>query len=350
MRHDRDYADTMVPSVRQYYLHPAMERIDRRRLMLTLAAAAFGMPLRSVSQTKKQIARVGYLLTSNDFPFASLRQQLRVLGYSEGDNIAFVVRDAEGDLKRIPTLVRELLAERIAVLVITNNVAITSAKSATVSVPIVMHTSLDPVASGYVQTLARPGGNITGVASLRPVLSTKRVEVLRLLLPKLSRLAILWDSEGPGPKVAVAAYEAAAREFGIGVQSLPIQGPTADLSRVFEPLRKSRAEAIVVVSNPTTTQRQRDILKHCYEHHLPSMVENDTWVKAGGLISYAASSVEIEQRLASYVDKVLKGAKPADLPIEQPTKFELALNLQVAKAIGLTIPDAVLLRATNLIK
>ena len=326
-------------------------RATRRAFLVALGAGALTAPLASFAQQAKELPRVGYLFSQiPDQYFEMFQQQMRKLRYVDGSNIVFEQRNAAGQLDRIPALVRELVDQKVSVLVVLNNVAINAAKKATATIPIVMMSSIDPVAAGYVDSLAHPGGNITGIASLARDLSAKRIELIREMFPKLSRLAILWDAGGPGPKVAFASYEAAARALGLRVQSLAIRGPMPELESAFRAAKTGRAEAIIVVANPMTGQHRRTILTLSSRNRLASMVEHDNWANDGGLASYGASIAEIAQRIAAFVDRILKGAKPGDLPIEQPTKFELVINMKTAKALGITIPQSILVRADKIIE
>jgi putative ABC transport system substrate-binding protein len=201
-----------------------------------------------------------------------------------------------------------------------------------------------------VDSLARPGGNITGLTTLGRDLSAKRVELLKEILPQISRIAVLWDADGPGPKVAFKEYQAAAQAFNLHVQSLEVRGPKPGFEKAFQGVQKARADALIIVSNPLIIQHRAQILALARKNRLPSMNENNENVVAGGLLSYSANNADMSRRTAVYVDKILKGAKPTDLPIEQPTKFEFAINLKTAKQIGLNIPQSVLFRADRVIK
>jgi putative ABC transport system substrate-binding protein len=225
-----------------------------------------------------------------------------------------------------------------------------AAKEATKTIPIVMVSFVDPVASGLIDSLAHPGGNITGVASLRRDLSGKRLELLKEVVPGRSHIAILWDANAPGPAMAFKEYETAARALKIQFDSIEVRGPDPDLDGAFQAVAKSRANALIVVSNSVLRSRREQIASLALKSRLPSMHEQGEMADAGGLMSYAANEPDQFRRAATYVDKILKGAKPADLPVEQPMKFELVINLKTAKQIGLTIPPNVLARADKVIK
>jgi putative ABC transport system substrate-binding protein len=210
--------------------------------------------------------------------------------------------------------------------------------------------SIDPVVAGYVDSLARPGGNVTGLVRLARELNAKRVELLKEILPRMSRVAILWDEDGPGSAVAFKESQTAARAFKLNFQSLGVRGPSPDFDGAFQAAKSQRADALVIVGNPLTTFHLNRIMELATKSRLPSMNDDSRYVDAGGLVSYGADQLDVSRRAAIYVDKILKGAKPADLPVEQPTKFELVINLKAAKQIGLTIPPNVLARADRVIK
>jgi putative ABC transport system substrate-binding protein len=227
---------------------------------------------------------------------------------------------------------------------------INAAKKSTKLIPIVMISSIDPVTAGHVESLARPGGNVTGLALLQRDLSAKRVELLKEIVPQMKRLGILWDLQGPGPAVAFKEYEAAAREFKLDLQSLDVSGPKPDLEGAFKAAKEKRRDALVIVSNPLVRFHLTRIIELASVERLPSMYEDPGHVEAGGLLSYGTNQADVYRRAAYYVDKILKGTKPADLPVEQPTKFELIINLKTATQIGLTIPPNLLARADKVIK
>jgi putative tryptophan/tyrosine transport system substrate-binding protein len=323
---------------------------------LALCAMLFGLSYSAEAQEPKKIARIGYVSGSGDpkapGPLAeAFRQGLRDLGYIEGKNIWVEYRFAEGKLDRIPGLVAELVQLQVDVLVSGNLPAIRAAKQATKTIPIVMMTVQDPVATGLVDSLARPGGNITGLTQLTRELSGKRLELLREVVRGTSRIGILWDANAPGPVIAFKEYETAASALKMQLQSLEVRGPSPDLEGAFEAAGKKRVSALVTIRNPVLLRHSKRIAELAIKNRLPSMYEGSDWVEAaGGLVSYAASDAESYRRAATYVDKILKGTKPADLPVEQPTKFELVINLKTAKQIGLTIPPNVLAQADRVIK
>ncbi|MBI2349429.1 MAG: ABC transporter substrate-binding protein [Deltaproteobacteria bacterium] len=318
-------------------------------------AITLSTPFAAQAQQTKKVPRIGYLDASGDSsaPSPSLeafRQGLRDLGYIEGRNILVEYRYAVGKLDRIPGLVAELVQLKVDVLVAPVLPAIRAAKQATKTIPLVMVLAVDPVATGIVDSLARPGGNITGLTRLTRDLSGKRLELLREAVPGLSRVGVLWDTEAPGPAIAFKEYEAAARALKIQLQSLEVQGPNPGLEGAFGAASKGRAGGLVVITNPVLRRFLKRITELANKNRLPSIYEVSEYVEGGGLMSYASSETESFRRAATYVDKILKGAKPADLPVEQPTKFELVINLKTAKQIGLTIPPNVVARADKVMK
>jgi putative ABC transport system substrate-binding protein len=275
---------------------------------------------------------------------------LRDLGFVEGKNISIERRYAEGRLDRMPALVNELVQQKVDVIVAVNNVVIRSAKEATKTIPIVMVSSVDPVVAGYVESFAHPGGNITGLANLGRDLSAKRVELLKEVFPKMSRVGVLWDADGPGPAIAFKEYEGAARSFKLELRSVEVRGPNPDLVGAFQAAKTARVDSLIVVSNPLTTQHAKQVFELSVKYHLASMTEERRYVDAGGLISYGANAVDLYRRAASYVAEILKGAKAADLPIKLPEQFEIFINLKTAQQLGVVIPQHVLIQADKIIK
>jgi putative ABC transport system substrate-binding protein len=268
----------------------------------------------------------------------------------KGKNIVVEYRYAEGKLDRIPSLVAELVQLKVDVLVSPALPAIRAAKQATKTIPIVMLTNVDPVATGIVDSLARPGGNITGLARFMTELSGKRLELLQEAVPGIVRIGVLWDADDPDAAIAFKEYGASSPALKIQLQSLEVRGPNADLEGAFQAAAKGRARALITVRNPFLLRYPKRIAELAIKTRLPSMYEGSDFVEAGGLMSYTASDAENFRRAATYVDKILKGTKPADLPVEQPTKFEFVINLKTAKHIGVTIPPDLLARATKIIR
>ena len=307
------------------------------------------------AQQAKKVPRIGYLSgrgdpSTPDPLVEAFRQGLRDLGYIEGKNILVEYRYAEGKLDRIPSLVAELVQLKVDVLVSSTLPAIRAAKQTTKTIPIVMLTNVDPVATGIVDSLARPGGNITGLVRFMTELSGKRLELLKEVVPKISHVGVLWDADDPDAAIGFKEYEAAARALKIQLQSLEVRGPNPDLEGAFQAAVKGRASALITVRNLLLLRYPKRIADLAIKNRLPSIYEGSDFVETGGLMSYSSNDAESFKRAAIYVDKILKGAKPSDLPVEQPTKFELIINLKAAKQIGLTVPPSVLAAADKVIR
>jgi putative ABC transport system substrate-binding protein len=320
-------------------------------LLATLLLASFYF---AESQQPKKIPRIGFLFgassASNADRTEAFRQGLRDLGYIEGENILIEYRYAERKLDRVPGLAAELVELKVDVLVVPFQEGILTAKKATKTIPIVMSTAQDPVATGIIESFARPGGNITGLTRRTRELSGKRLELLQEMVPGISRVGILWNVNSVGAAVGFKEYEAAARALKIHLQSLGVRGAHPDLEGAFQSASKERASALITIRNPILTDYPKQIADLAIKNRLPSMHEGSDYAEAGGLVSYSDDDLAVLRRAAVYVDKILKGAKPADLPVETPTKFELVINLKTAKQIGLTIPDSVLYRADRVFK
>jgi putative ABC transport system substrate-binding protein len=322
---------------------------------LVLVMTAFVLAIASLSHAQpKKIPRVGYLAAAGDVQnpgpqIEIFRQGLRDLGYVEEKNIQIQIRYAEGKIDRIPSLVTELVRLNVDVLVASAITAIRAAKEATTTVPIVMVTIQDPVATGIIASLARPGGNITGITRLTRELGGKRLQLLTEIVPGISRVGVLGDAKLAGSAVAFKEYEEAARSLRIPLQYLEARGENPDLEAAFR-MARAHVGALVTIGNPVLNGYTKRIAQLAIKNRVPSMFEGSDWVEAGGLASYSSSDVESFRRVAVYVDKILKGAKPADLPVEQPKKFDFVINLKTAKQIGLTIPPNVLARADRVIR
>ena len=325
----------------------------RRICCLVLCALLFALCSSAQAQQPTKVPRIGYLnavspATVSD-RIGALRQGLRELGYVERKNIVVEWRYAEGKLDRLPALAAELVRLKVDVIVTTGPTTTRPAKEATSMIPIVMTQDTDPVGNGFVASLGRPGGNITGLSSLAPELSGKRLELLKEIGPRLSRVAILWSSTTPGSAEALREMERAAGELGVKLQSLDIVGAKA-IETAFLAANKERADAVLVMSSGVLNAQRKQLAELAVKGRLPAIYFRSEFVEDGGLMSYGASFTDMDRRAATYVDKILKGAKPADLPVEQPTKFELIINLKAAKQIGLTIPPNVLTRADKVIR
>jgi len=330
--------------------------MKKKITVLTLSAMLFALCLPADAQQPTKIPRIGFVSGSGNpkTPGAlveAFRQGLRDLGYIEGKNILVEYRYVEGGLDRVPAVVAELVQLKVDVLVATFTIAIRAAKQSTKTIPIIMVSATDPVATGFVDSLARPGGNITGVVRLIRELSSKRLELLKEAVPRISRVGVLWDGNAaPGPAIAFKEYEAAARSLKLEFQSLEVRGPDPDVDGAFQAAAKGRANALIVVRNRVVDRHSKRIVDLAIKNRLPSVWEGSEFVESGGLMSYSSDDPANFRRVAYYVDKILKGTKPADLPVEQPTKFELVINLKAAKQIGVTIPQSVLYRADKVIK
>jgi putative ABC transport system substrate-binding protein len=304
------------------------------------------------AQQPTKVPRIGYLSGSSSARtmVEAFRQGLRDRGYTEGKNILVEYRSVEGKLDRASSLVAEFVRLKVDLVVVTFLVGIRAAKDATKTTPIVMVSYADPVETGIIDSLARPGGNITGLASLGRDLSGKRLELLKEVVSRMSRVGVLWDADAPGPAISFKEYEVAARALKIQLHSLAVRGPEPNLDGAFQAAVKERVGALITVRNPLLGRYTNPIFELATKNRLPSMCEGSGYVEAGCLMSYSAIEADLYRRAATYVDKILKGAKPAELPVEQPTKFEFIINLKAAKQIGLTIPPNVLARADRVIK
>jgi putative ABC transport system substrate-binding protein len=304
------------------------------------------------AQQPGKVPRIGMLLpfgTSSHPRVVAFRQGLHEAGYVEGQNIAVEYRYAEGKSERLSDLAAELVSLKVEIIVTWGEAAISAAKQATNTVPIVVAIAGDLVASGHAASLARPGGNITGLVDTSPELSGKRLELLKELVPKASRVAILWNGANPVKVLDFKETEAAAHALGLKLQSLEVRAPQ-DFESRFKAATTQGSGALVVLPDALTIGHTRSIVDFATKSRLPAMYGHGEPVEAGGLMAYGVSVPENFRRAAVYVDKILKGRKPADLPVEQPTKFEFVINLKAAKQIGLTIPQSVLYRADKVIK
>ncbi len=327
------------------------------RTISGIVAFAIGVllaPLAADAQQPTKVPRIGFLVFSSPSTiisarFEGFRQGLRELGYIEGKNIIIERRFAEEKRERLPQLAADLVHLKVEVIVTGGPTSTRAAKEATVTIPIVMGSDGDPVGSGFVASLARPGGNITGLSSLAPEISGKRLELLKEIVPKLSRVAVFGTSTQAGNAQSLKETEIAARAFRVQLQYQDILGPK-DLETAFREARKGRADAVLTLPSPVLIAQRTQVADLAVRSRMPAMYTASEFVDAGGLISYGPNFVDLYRRAATYVNKILKGAKPADLPVEQPTKFELIINLKTAKALGLTIPQSVLFRADQVIK
>ncbi len=305
------------------------------------------------AQPLKKVPRVGFLIggsaSATSGRTEAFRQGLRELGYVEGKNIVIEYRYAEGKLDRLPALAAELVRLKVDVIVTAGPSPTRPAKEATATIPVVMTQDNDPVANGFVASLARPGGNITGLSTLAPEISGKRLELMKEIIPKLSRVTVFGTSTMPGHAQSSREIELAAGAFKVQVQHLDVLGPK-DIETAFRAASKERADAVLTLNSPILNSHRPQLVELAVRNRLPAMYARRESVEDGGLVFYGVSLLDLDRRAAAYVDKILKGAKPGDLPVEQPTKFEFIINLKAAKQIGLTIPPNVLARADKVIR
>jgi len=326
-----------------------------RNLMSSILVGAmlFALCLSAEAQQSKRVYKIGYLTATSLFAIAArteaFRQGLRELGYVEGKNIVIEQRHAEGKLDRLPALATELIRLNVDVIVSAGPGDTKAAKQVTSTIPIIMAQDSDPVGNGFVASLARPGRNITGLATLAPEISGKRLELLKETIPRLSRISVFGRSTRPGNEQALTEVELAARTLGVRLQYLDVEGP-ADIATAFQAASKGRADAVLVLEGPVFINQRTQIAELAVKTRLPAIYSRAENVEVGGLMSYGVSVTDLFRRAATYVDKILKGAKPADLPVEQPKKFEFIINLKTAKQIGLTIPPNLLARADRVIR
>src|SRR5262249_51097316 len=319
--------------------------------IVTLLVSLLAVPLAAAAQPSGQVYRIGFLSTA-PLPahlWEALLDGLRERGYREGRNLVFERRFSEGKAERFPALAAELVRLRVDCIIVPTTPAALAAKHATQTIPIVMTTAIDPVGGGLVASLARPGGNLTGLSVLAPELSGKRLELLREVGASLTRGAVLWNAANPANAAAWHETQAAAGALGLRLHAQAVRGPQ-DLEGAFALTAQARPEALLVLEDALINMHRPQIAAFVMQQHLPSVFVHKEWVVAGGLMSYGPSLPDLFRRAATYVDKILKGAKPADLPVEQPMKFELVLNLKTAKALGLTIPPMLLFQADEVIR
>jgi len=332
-------------------------RLMNKILCITLSAWLFALTFSAEAQQPAKVPRIGFLSNrvsptpvTPDLIADAFRQGLRNLGYIEGKNILVEHRYAEGKEDMLPALVTELLQLKVDVIVSATLRGIRAAKQATKTIPIVIITTADPVEAGLVDSLARPGGNITGLTRLTRDLSGKRLELLKEAVPRISRVGVLWVGGGLTTGTSFTSYEAAALALKVQLQSLQLRAPNPDLDGAFQAAAKGRVNALIAGTSALTISYRKWIADLALKNRLPTMCERNDFVESGCLMSYSADEAESYRRAATYVDKILKGTKPADLPVEQPTKFEFVINLKTAKQIGLTIPPNVLTRADRVIR
>jgi len=319
-------------------------------LLIIIVALASGAAIAEPQQRTK-VHRIGYLASASGLgPLEeAFRQGLRELGYVEGKNIAIEYRLAQGKLDRLVDLAAELVRLKVDIIIVQSTLDAFAARRATTTIPIVMAASGDAVGTGLVASLARPGGNVTGLTVLARELSGKRLELLKEAVPRLSRVAVLWNAANPDKARDLEETEVQARALGLRLQSLEVRGPN-DIESAFRAATSKGAGALFTLTDALIITHQSRIVELAAKGRLPAMHEQREFVEAGGLMSYGPNDADLFRRAATYVDKILKGAKPSELPVEQPTRFEFVINLKTAKKIGLTIPPELLVRADKVIK
>ena len=330
--------------------------MNRRSFVSTAAGALLVRAFPANAQPANKVPRIGVFHpgtpASAPQSVEAFRQGLREHGYEEGKNIVVEHRYTETRSERVAEVAAEFVRLKVDVIVTSLDVATAAVKQQTQTIPIVMAISIDPVATGFVSSLAHPGGNVTGLSTMSPELAAKRLELLREAVPGLSRVAIMWNTNVPGNLLEYKEAGDAARSMRLQLQSVEVTSVDAvdAFERAFSALKAGGAEALIVAGSGLTSTNAGQIANLAMKHRLPSMVSSRDRVDAGGLMAYGPNLAELWRRAATYVDKILKGAKPGDLPIEQPTKFELIINLKTAKALGLTIPPSLLRRADDVIQ
>jgi putative ABC transport system substrate-binding protein len=327
---------------------------NRRKLVIALGAGALVAPF-AFAQQQGKVWRVGFLSTrrveisDSDFAYGSFRQGMRELGYVEGKNLVIEWRSAEGKTERLPALAAELVRLNVDVIVAASTPGVAAAQKATTSIPIVMTSILDPVGSGFVASLAHPGGNITGLKNFFGELGPKQLEMLRSVVPKLTRVAILSNPNNAGMAAVLKNVPVAAQKIGVTILSFDAASPP-EIESAFSKMAQEKAGAVIVVADAVFITQAHQIAELAAKNRLPSIQATREYAEAGGLMSYGNSLGEDYRRAATYVDKIFKGAKPGDIPVEQPTTFELAINMKTAKALGIKFPQSILVQATKIIE
>jgi putative ABC transport system substrate-binding protein len=325
-----------------------------RRLLVAAATSAWVAPFAGFAQTPARPRRIGVLANASaqphmPAPIEALREGLRALGHVEGSTLEIEYRWAEGKADRLPELAADLVRAKVELIVASGDAPTRAAKAATSSIPIVMATSGDAVGAGLVASLAHPGGNVTGMTAINPELSAKRLQLLRELKPKASRIGAIWNPEDASHGLDLQAMHAVAPQLGEVLLAFPMRN-VGDVDQVFEQIARSKLDALVVLNDSTTIAARARLLSLAAQRRIPGMYEAREWAVDGGLLAFGVTHADLFRQSATHVDKILKGAKPADLPVEQPTKVRLTINMATAKALGLTIPRTLLLRADEVIE
>jgi putative tryptophan/tyrosine transport system substrate-binding protein len=325
--------------------------MSRKIFWFTLGALLFALTFPAEAQQPKKVPRIGFVAVTGDPNTSNIvefRRGLRDLGYIEGKNILIEYRYAEG-VAEFPNLATELVRLKVDVIVVPSTAGAQAAKNATTTIPVVFTSVGDPVGTGVVASLARPGGNVTGLSNLSPELSGKQLELLKEAFPKISHVAVLWETANAGNAASLGEMKVAAEALRVTLQRLEFRGPD-DFEPAFSAIKRERASALIVLRNSIIRKHLAQIVDFAAKSRLPAMYPDSLYTDAGGIMSYGPNPFEQSRGAARYVDKILRGAKPAELPVEQPTKFEFVINLKAAKQIGLTIPPNVLARADKVIK
>jgi putative ABC transport system substrate-binding protein len=321
----------------------------RRDFITLLSGGVAAWPLGALAQEPGKIWRMGFIAQGYETFYDALFEGLRELGYAEGRNLLVERRYAEGHAERFPEFAAEMVRLKVDIIVVSTTPAALAVKNATTTIPVVFPNAISPVESGVVASLAHPGGNVTGGAAQTAILSTKRLAILKEVVPRLSRGAVLWNAANPALAYPWRQTQSAAGELGVTLQSIEVRDPK-DIASAFVMMAQDHFDALIVLQDALTLQHRKEIIDFAIEKRLPGMFVAKEWVVAGGLMSYGESLPDMYRRGAYFVDKILKGAKPADLPVEQVTKFELVLNLKTAKTMGLVIPATFLATADDVIE
>jgi putative ABC transport system substrate-binding protein len=327
----------------------------RRKLLIALGAGALVVPLASFAQQQNKIWRVGFLagrhvdFLDSDYNYGPFRQGMRELGYVEGKNLVIEWRSAEGKNERLPGLATELVNLKVDVIVTAGTPATIAAQKATTTIPIVMGSVADPVGNGFIKSLARPAGNITGISNMSGDVSPKQLEMLLDMVPKLSRVALLVNPSNPANIKSLEIVQAAGQKLGVNILRSDARTPQ-EIDNAFSWIRQQNAGALMMWTEPFFLQQKNQIAELAAKHRLPAMAGDRIYSEAGLLMSYGPNIADQYRRAATYVDRIIKAAKPADLPVEQPTKFELVINRKTAKALGLAIPQSLLVSADKVIE
>jgi putative ABC transport system substrate-binding protein len=319
----------------------------RRRAILLVTSALLVAPIPLYAQSARKPYRIGLLVT--DKSQTLLQQNLRDLGYVEGRDVVYEIRSSDGRSQRLDDFALELVRLNVDVIVSVNPAGVISAKRATASIPIVMTNTPDPVELGLVSSLARPGGNITGTTTLSVDVSVKQLELLKQAVPNASRVVMLWNPESPWHARTVRALQRRSGSLGLQLRGVELRDADA-FDSVFQTMETGRAQALLALADPVTFFHRRRLADLAIKHRLPMMGSLAGYAEAGSLLSYWPETADLFRRAASYIDRIFKGAKPADLPIEQPTKFELVANLKTAKALGIALPQSVLVRVDRVVE